>query len=273
MIQKPRYLGPEFGAQFKDESIVEAYRYRPPYPTEIFDILADLISSEEKTVLDIGCGDGNLARHLICRVDKIDAVDFSRAMIEQGMTLPGGDHPNLNWIHSPVEEAPLTRPYGLITAGQSLHWMDWDVVFPRFQTHLIPGGYLAIVFNDASTTVWDDDIGDLIRKYSTNKDYRPYDIVTELRSRDLFEVTGERQTTPTPYVQTVDAYVESWHSRNGLSRERLNPREAEAFDRQVHALVSSTVRQDVFEMFFTGRVVWGVPKSPFNQPKSKPSDE
>jgi trans-aconitate methyltransferase len=166
MIPKPKHLEPKYGAQFKDESIVDAYRYRPPYPEELFDILGRLITSNNKSVLDIGCGSGNLVRRLINRVDRIDAVDFSQAMIELGKNLPGGDHPNLRWIHGPVEDVPLSPPYGLITAAQSLHWMAWDVVFPRFQKILAPGGYLAIVGNRPSSTAWDAEIGDIIRRYS-----------------------------------------------------------------------------------------------------------
>jgi predicted TPR repeat methyltransferase len=263
MIPKPKHLGPEFGAQFKDESVVKAYRYRPPYPDELFDILANLIYSEQRTVLDIGCGDGNLARYLMHRVDRIDAVDISKAMIEQGKNLPGGDHPNLNWIHGPLEKVSLSPRYALVTAGHSLHWMAWDVVFPKIQACLASEGFLAIVSNKPSANPWDADLGDLIQQFSTNRDYHPYDIVAELQQRELFEVIGGKNTTPMPFIQTVDDYIESWHSRNGLSRERLSSEAAEAFDNHVRALVFNYNSSDTIEMLFTGHVVWGLPKNPF----------
>lgn len=40
---------------------------------------------------------------------------------------------------------PLGPPYGLVTAGSSLHWMDWEVVLPRIGRLLSPEGCLAIV--------------------------------------------------------------------------------------------------------------------------------
>jgi hypothetical protein len=46
MIPKPKHLGMEYAEQFKDSNIAEAYRYRPPYPAEVFSILTDLISQE-----------------------------------------------------------------------------------------------------------------------------------------------------------------------------------------------------------------------------------
>ena len=263
MIPKPKHLGPEFGAQFKDESVVKAYRFRPPYPDELFDILANLIHSEQRSVLDIGCGDGNIARNLIHRVDRLDAVDISEAMIEQGKNLPGGDHPHLRWILGPLEKVSLSPRYALVTAGHSLHWMDWEVVFSRIQALLESEGFLAIVSIKPSANRWDAGIRDLIQQYSTNRDYRPYDIVAELQKRELFEVIGEKHTMPMPFIQTVDAFIESWHSKNGLSRDRLSPKEAQAFDKQVRASVSNYNSGDTIEMLFTGHVVWGLPKNPY----------
>jgi len=64
-----------------------------------------------------------LARPLAPLVDRIHAVDWSAAMIEGGRRLPGGDHPNLIWTVGAAETVALVPPYGLVTAGASLHWM------------------------------------------------------------------------------------------------------------------------------------------------------
>ena len=259
MKPKPRHLAAPYGAQFKDESIVAAYRYRPFYPADTFTILHDLIMGELKTVLDVGCGTGNIARPLARIVDRVDAVDFSEHMIDQGRQLPNGDAANLDWIHSPVEEAPLSPPYALITAGQSLHWMDWAVVLPRFYHLLVPGGYLAIVGINFPPTRWDEALGPLISHYSTNRDFQPYDLIAELEGRDLFTKVGEAQTSPQPFRQTVDAYIESFHSRNGFSRQRMKSEMAAEFDTAVHNLVSSYHPEGIFDMQISGHVTWGIP--------------
>ena len=75
MIQKPKHFATEYAEQFKDLSMVEAYRHRPPYPVEVFDILADLVQGEPQKVLDVGCGTGFIARNFVERVERIDAVD------------------------------------------------------------------------------------------------------------------------------------------------------------------------------------------------------
>ena len=92
MKPKPKHLGPEYAAQFKDASVVEAYRTRPEYPRETFAILSELITDEPRSVLDVGCGTGYVTRELINHVDTIDAVDFSEHMIATAKTLPNGDH-------------------------------------------------------------------------------------------------------------------------------------------------------------------------------------
>src|SRR3954469_22850584 len=172
-IPKPKGLSTDYARQFQDRSIVEAYEHRPPYPGEVFEILDGLIGTGPRRVLDIGCGRGEVARGMVGRVDRVDAVDFSEAMIERGKLLAGGDDPKLHWICARVEDAELSPPYGLVVAGSSLHWMDWEVVLPKSAGVLAEGGVLA-TFDDATLPVsWGTKIGALIPKYSTNREFRP----------------------------------------------------------------------------------------------------
>ena len=127
---KPKGLQIEYAAQFKDAAVAAAYRYRPEYPEALFPMLADLVVGRPRLVLDVGCGTGFVARPLVSLVDRVDGVDFSAPMLEIARGLPNGDHPNIHWIHGPIEEVELDPPYGLITAGASLHWMEWPVVMP-----------------------------------------------------------------------------------------------------------------------------------------------
>ena len=119
MQPKPENFSTYYAEAFKDQHVVAAYRYRPPYPQEVFTILTSFILDTPRTVLDVGSGSGNIARPL---VERVDAVDFSPGMIEQGKQLPNGNHPQLHWIYGKVEEVPLAPPYALITAGSSIHW-------------------------------------------------------------------------------------------------------------------------------------------------------
>jgi SAM-dependent methyltransferase len=259
-IPKPPGLSPEYAAQFADESVADAYEHRPPYPKEVFEILSSLVRDKPPRVLDIGCGRGEIARHLLSHVDAIDAVDASAAMIERGKRLPGGDDPRLRWIVARMEEAPLDPPYGLVVAASSLHWMDWDIVLPRLREVLASGAFVALLDDQTLPPPWDARLHELILRYSTNRDFRPYKLVDELEKRGHFRPIGSKTTTVVPFSQPLGSYIDSIHSRNGFSRDRMTPAAADAFDGAVREAVRPwmTTSGDV-ELSLLSTVCWGIP--------------
>ena len=262
MQAKPKHLATKYAEQFKDKSIVDAYHNRPAYADELFPFLAEMTQGEPKRVLDVGCGLGNIARPLALHVAQVDAVDFSKQMITQSRQLQYGDAPNLNWICSPIETAPVSPPYGLITAGQSLHWFDWDVALPRFAELLVPNGYLVIIDRKFGATGWDGEMKELIAQYSTNQEYQPYNLIDELEDRGLFEKVDDKVMAQPAFIQTVPHYIEAIHSANGFSRERMLPQNAQAFDDALEKLVWSYVGEDRFATAVSTHITWGYPKRP-----------
>lgn len=257
---KPKGLQVEYAAQFQDASVAAAYHHRPAYPAALFPLLADLVVGTPRTVLDVGCGTGFVARPLVSFVDRVDAVDFSAAMLAIARTLPNGDHPSLRWIYGSVEQVELHPPYGLVTAGQSLHWMEWSVVMPRFRRLLHAGGVVALVGGGPVEELpWWQDVLTAIQRYSTNRDFQPYHTVDELTSRGLFTVLGRTRTEPEPFSQPVADYVESIHARNGFSRDRMDPALAMAFDAAVTEIVTPYTVDGILHWQEHGTLVWGEP--------------
>jgi len=267
MLPKPKHLSAEYAAIWQDPSVVAAYSLRPPYPPEVFEMLGGLIVETPRAVLDLGCGTGDLARPLAVLVDRLDAVDISRAMIERGKRLPGGDDPRLQWIQGSAEDAALSPPYALVTAGESFHWMEWERLIPRLSGALTSGGMLALVgreFNPLRKVR--DRIGPIWARYSRNRDYRPYDLVEELQSRGLFEKRGDVWTTAVSWRPTLDDYIECCHSQNGCSRDRMPALDAAGFDAEVRTMLLALCEEGVLaerdgrlELTVTARITWGRP--------------
>ncbi len=260
MASRPAQLTAENAAVFQEQAVVALYHLRLPYPTEVFDILAGLIQGEPRSVLDVGTGTGELTRPLAARGNRVDAVDISAAMVQKGRNLPGGDNPRLRWVVAPIETAELQPPYCLITAGDSMHWMDWEVVFPRFRQILTPRGLVAIVHRDEPGPPWQEGLMGLIRQYSTMRNYQPFDLIEELQVRGLFQPLGHRETTPATSGQKIEDYVASFHSRSSLSRSRMPLADVTAFDNRLRELVEPWSNKGTIELETVASVVWGVPR-------------
>ena len=110
MLHKPVQYDSKYAEPFQDNSVVAAYRYRPPYPKAVFTILADLMTEAPRRVLDVGCGTGNIARNLVAYAEHIDAVDFWEPMIAVGKQLPNGNHRAAHWLYGPIEEVVSSGP-------------------------------------------------------------------------------------------------------------------------------------------------------------------
>lgn len=255
-LEKPEFLSAEQASAFEDLDVVASYRNRPPYSDAVFDALIDL-THESGPILDIGCGTGFIARPLAQRGLVVDASDISKAMVERGRKLPGGDLDNLRWEAVAFEESRLTGPYSLIVAGESLHWMDWQSVLPKCHRLLAPGRQLAVVDNRALPPPWQDELIAIISRYSTSQRYRPYDTANELAARGLFREEGRVKTAPDPIRQSIDDYIDSFHARASFARVDLGPN-AQAFDDAVRQAVTRTSAKEVVIERVT-EIVWGTP--------------
>jgi hypothetical protein len=124
---------------------------------------------------------------------------------------------------------------------------------------LTPRGVLAIVEGDRSAPPWRDGLRPILDRYSTNRDYQPYDLPAELAARGLWRQAGMVTLPPEPFRQPLAAYVESFHARNGFSRERMTARDAAAFDAAVTDLVGPYCVAGEVPLQIGARVVWGAP--------------
>ena len=258
---RPRQYWDDYASRFKNRSLAETYELRPPYPEGTYRILLNLLEESRGKVLDVGCGPGKIARSLVNHVEGVDAVDFSMEMIRVGKSLINGDHPNLRWINGPVEEVQLYPPYDMVTAGASIHWMEWRVVFPRFKEVLTADGYLVIIDGDRPIRApWHDAELSLIHKYSTNRHHEQINLIQELVDRGHLSLIGDKRTTPVSFSQSLTDYIQSFHSRESLSKEHMGEENVKAFDAELSDILSDYVNDEGLLSFqLEARVTCGKP--------------
>jgi SAM-dependent methyltransferase len=242
---------------FADREVAELYRSRPPYPSAVFEILRRLVRTP-RVVLDAGAGTGAIARHLVQAVDRVDAVDPSTAMIATGRRLRGGTDPRVRWLRARIEDAELDGPYGLITCGASLHWMDRAVALARFRDLLAPGAVLAIVDTEYAHGDHKDEVQAVIRTYSEIAQHRETsDLIEDLRASEEIVFEGLVRTEPVTFEQSVSEYLEMLHSTSTLARVRLG-RRSEAFDAAIRSVFARR-GMDRVRYGVVGLVAWGRP--------------
>ena len=260
-MKHPFLQGVHNAGRFQDQSVVDRYHLRPTYPPETFTLLSELIIDEPRVVLDVGCGTGNVARPLAEYVERIDALDLSLPMLESARTLPGGDSPKIRWWHGRAEDVELEPPYALVTAGESLHWMEWDVVLPRLARVLTAHGLLAIAFVEEQSAPWSEGSDRIKQRFTNNPTYQSFDWIAELKKERLFQQLGYHLTTPVSVKQTIEDYIAAQHARSTLSLDTMTAGQARQFDREMQALLLPFAPDGLLSFSVVGGIRWGKPGS------------
>ena len=230
---KPKHLSKDYGDQFQDQSIVDRYHKRPAYTDSVIEaLLSDLPAHAQ--ILDIGCGTGEISIPLAERGYDVTGVDPSRAMIQRAMSF----NQQVNWQCAYAEDFVIIDKVDLIVTANSLHWMDWPIVFPKFARALKEQGRMAIITGgDLTGFEGEHDVMELVREYSTNQDFQPFSLINLLTDGHYFRITQAIKTVPCSYTQTIEDYVQSIHARNGFSIERMGEQRAREFDEKVTAVL------------------------------------
>jgi len=122
-------------------------RYRPHYPDQLFDDLAELARLEPLSqVLEIGCGTGQATHSLLERGYRVLAVDPGASLGRIARTKFSGRPFELelstfeNW-------APRGRTFDLVFSSTAYHWVDHAMRWTLAAGALGPGGSIALATN------------------------------------------------------------------------------------------------------------------------------
>ncbi len=112
--------------------------FRPSYPDELFDWLAD-IAPQRAMAWDCGAGNGQATVALAARFGRVLGTDISAAQLASAPVLP-----NVEYRVTPAEASELPdRSVDLVTVAQALHWFDLPKFYAEVQRVLKPRGILA----------------------------------------------------------------------------------------------------------------------------------
>jgi SAM-dependent methyltransferase len=131
------------------DEVAETYeRARAGYPERLFDdVLAFAALGPDERVLEIGAGTGKATLGFArrgCRLVCLEPGKRLAALLRERCR----DEPRVEVVGARFEEfACAPGAFGMVTAAQSMHWVDPREAMPRSARALRPGGTLALFWN------------------------------------------------------------------------------------------------------------------------------
>jgi trans-aconitate 2-methyltransferase len=123
----------------------EGHRLRPA-----IDLIARIPLAAPATIVDLGCGAGNVARVLADRFAgaTIDGVDSDQSMLARAREATASD-PRFRWTEGDLAHWQPPYPVDVIFSNAALHWLGvHDALFPALMGKLAPHGVLAVQMPD-----------------------------------------------------------------------------------------------------------------------------
>ncbi|OEU86640.1 methyltransferase [Streptomyces abyssalis] len=140
-------------------------RFRRGYPAGVLEDLRETFQlTPDDTVLDLGCGTGQLAVPLASRVRHVVGMDPEPDMLRLAAeTSARHGVTNASWVLGSDTDVPALgallhgRPLAMTVIGQALHWMRHEVLFAELSGLLRPGGGVAVLANGTPAWLHDTD--------------------------------------------------------------------------------------------------------------------
>jgi len=108
-------------------------------------VILDTVPAGCGAALDVGCGDGMLARRLAGRCASVTGIDADKRMIQVAQEL-GRGIAGLSFIRDDFLGHPFAEAsFDFACANTALHHMDFAAALAKMARLLLPGGRLAVV--------------------------------------------------------------------------------------------------------------------------------
>jgi trans-aconitate 2-methyltransferase len=210
------------------------------------DLIARIPLEHPQTVVDLGCGTGNVTRMLRSRWPGagVTGVDASPQMLAEARK----EEASIAWEQTELGAWDPAMKYDLVFSNAALHWLDGHPgLFKRLAAKVTAGGVLAVQmprnFHAPSHTLmhelalsppWRDALGKLLRPLPVLEPAAYYDLLAPLaRSLDIWE---------TEYLQILEGEnpVAEWTKGTWLAPllAALAPSARAAYESEYRQLVA-----------------------------------
>ena len=158
------------------------------------DLLSRIPLAAPGTVIDLGCGAGNVTKALKQRWPEavFTGVDGSPDMLARARA----EDPDIEWVDADLNDWKPGAPVDVIYSNAALHWLDdHAALFPRLLGHIAPGGFLAVqmprnwaapshtcIVEAVHAGPWRDKLKPLLRPAPAHAPKVYYDILAPLTS-------------------------------------------------------------------------------------------
>ena len=122
-------------------------KYRPGYPIEIIDEIIQLSHiNKEDSILEIGCGTGQISMNFLDRGFSLTAIEKGDALAKiakEKMT----NFPLGKVVNSSFEDWSSNQSFKLAISAQAFHWIEKEKGLKKIYDLLAKGGSIALIWN------------------------------------------------------------------------------------------------------------------------------
>ena len=101
------------------KSYTQAFGFVPQYGQDVMGLLD---YDQVRTMLDLGCGNGDLTAQLARRGIRVIGMDASASMLDKARQA----HPELSFVQGNATDFTLEAPVDAVFSNAVLHWIDAD---------------------------------------------------------------------------------------------------------------------------------------------------
>jgi SAM-dependent methyltransferase len=125
-------------------------RYRPGYPSALFDLIAERLRlPADAAVVDLGAGTGKVAIALAARGWQTTAVEPGEPMLAILRERASAERVDVTTIQATAEDTGLPdAAFDAALAGEAYHWFDAPVALAEMARIVRPGGGIAFFWNE-----------------------------------------------------------------------------------------------------------------------------